>query len=62
LARFVGAVLSVAGAGSEDLADAHVVAVATEDGGGVVLTGDPADMARLAAPYRTVVVEALPSR
>jgi predicted nucleic acid-binding protein len=62
LARFVGAVLSIAGAGSEDLADAHVVAVAAEDGGGVVLTGDPADMARLAAPYRTVVVEALPSR
>lgn len=62
LARLVGGVLSAAGAGSEDLADAHVVAVAVEGGGGVVLTGDPYDMARLSDPYRTVVIEALPSR
>ena len=62
LARLIGGVLSAAGAGSEDLADAHVVAVAVEGGGGVVLTGDPHDMARLSDPYRTVVVEALPSR
>jgi hypothetical protein len=62
LARLVGAVLSVAEAGSEDLADAHVVAVAAEAGGGIVVTGDPVDMLRLSAPYRTVVVEALPSR
>lgn len=62
LARLVGAVLAAAGAGSEDLADAHVVAIAVEAGGGVVLTGDPDDMLRLSDPYRTVVVEALPSR
>lgn len=62
LARLVGGVLSAVGAGSEDLADAHVVAVAVEGGGGVVLTGDPHDMARLSDPYRTVVVEELPSR
>ena len=60
-ARLVGAILSAAGAGSEDLADAHVVAVATEAGGGVVVSGDPADMTRLAAPFRTIVLEAIPS-
>ncbi len=59
LARLVGSILHEAGAGSELLADAHAVAVAVEDGGGVVVTGDPADLSRLAAPYGTVVVEAL---
>ena len=62
LARLVGGVLAAAGAGSEDLADAHVVATAVESGGGVILTGDPKDLARLADPFRTVVVESLPSR
>lgn len=62
LARLVGGILAAAGAGSEDLADAHVVAVAVEGGGGVVLTGDPRDMSRLSDPYRTVVVESLASR
>lgn len=62
LARLVGGVLAAAGAGSEDLADAHVVAVAVEGGGGVVLTGDPQDLSRLSDPYRTVVIEPLPSR
>lgn len=37
LARLVGGVL--AGAGSEHLADAHVVAIAVETGGGLILTG-----------------------
>jgi len=59
LARLVGAVLAEAGVGSEYLADAHAVAAAVEDGGGVVLTGDPDDLSRLAAPYRTVVIESL---
>lgn len=59
LARLVGGVLAAAGAGSEDLADAHVVAAAIEVGGGVVLTGDEHDLVPLAAPYRTVVVEGL---
>lgn len=59
LARFVGAVLHATGMGSEHLADAHVVAVAAAAGGGMVLTGDVDDLARLAAPYRTVLVEPL---
>jgi predicted nucleic acid-binding protein len=61
LARLVGGVLSAAGAGSEDLADAHVVAIAVESGGGIALTVDVEDLERLAAPYRTVVVERLES-
>ena len=62
LARLVGAVLSAARAGSEDLADAHVVAAAVEAGGGIILTVDEADLKRLADPYRTIVVEQLSSR
>ena len=62
LARLVGGVLAAAGAGSEDLADAHVVAVAVEAGGGVIMTTDDLDLSRLAGPYRTVVVEKLVSR
>lgn len=58
-ARLVGSVLHEAGSGSELLADAHAVAVAVEDGGGVVVTGDVGDLSRLASPYGTVVVEAL---
>lgn len=59
LARFVGAVLHAAGEGSEHMVDAHVVGVAVEAGGGVVLTGDADDLGRLAAPYRSVLVEPL---
>ena len=61
LARLVGAVLVAAGAGPEDLADAHVIATAVESGGGVALTGDVDDLERLAGPYRTIVVESLQS-
>lgn len=57
MARLVGAVLAAAGAGSEHLADAHVVATAVESGGGVVLTTDVGDLERLAGAYRTIVVE-----
>lgn len=60
LARLVGGVLAGAGAGSEHLADGHVVAAAVEAGGGLVLTTDVTDLSRLAAPYPTVLVEALP--
>jgi predicted nucleic acid-binding protein len=49
LARQVGAVLYGAGAASADLADAHVVAVCARRGGGLVITSDPDDIARLAA-------------
>ncbi len=57
LARLVGAILAESGSGSEELVDAHAVAVAVEEGGGVVLTGDKGDLERLAAPYRTVAIE-----
>ena len=59
LARLVGGVLAAAKAGSADLADAHVVAVAVSDGGGVALTGDVEDLARLAATYPNVTVVGL---
>lgn len=59
LARMVGAVLAAAGAGSEDLADAHCVAVTVEAGGGVIVTGDPDDLTRLAAAFPNVQVAAI---
>lgn len=58
-ARLVGGVLRAASAGSELMVDAHVVATAVERGGGVVLTGDPGDLGRLADPYASVVVVGL---
>lgn len=58
LARLIGALLSEAGAGSPLFADVHPVA-AVEAGGGIILTADPDDLSRLAAPYRTVVIEPL---
>lgn len=58
-ARIVGAVLADSKAGSEMIVDAHVVALALEAGGGVVVTGDPDDFTRLAAGYRNVIVEAV---
>jgi predicted nucleic acid-binding protein len=60
LARLIGALLAEAGASSPALfADAHPVAVAVEGGGGEVQTADPDDLGRLAAPYRTIVIEPL---
>lgn len=59
LASYVGGVLSAAGAGSEDLVDAHCVATVIEQGRGVVLTGDPEDLMRLAAAYPTVAVRSM---
>jgi len=59
LARFVGAVLHTAGVGSEYIVDAHVVAIAAEAGGGMLLTSDAEDLGRLAAPYRSILVEPL---
>ena len=41
------------------IVDAHVVAVAVEAGGGVVVTGDPDDLGRLSGAYPNVVVEAV---
>lgn len=51
LARRVGTVLHAARAGSEDLVDAHLVAICIEHGGGLVVTSDPGDVARLGAPF-----------
>ncbi len=59
LARYVGAVLHSARAGSEDIADAHCVATAVEAGGGVVVTTDVHDLNRLSASFPHVVVEGL---
>jgi predicted nucleic acid-binding protein len=59
LARFVGSVLHAARVGSEYIVDAHVVAIAAEAGGGVLLTGDADDLVRLAAGYRSILVESL---
>ena len=59
LARFVGAVLHGAGVGSQYMVDAHVVAIAAEAGGGVLLTSDADDLGRLAAPYRSILVQPL---
>jgi len=60
LARIVGGVLAAAHAGSEYLADAHVIAAAVELGGGLALTTDAEDLNRLAASYRNVTVIGLP--
>lgn len=57
LARAVGGVLAAADAGSEDIVDAHVVAVAAEADQGVILSGDEGDVTRLAAAYPTVIVQ-----
>lgn len=60
LARTVGGVLAAAGAGSEMMVDAHVVATAVEGGRSMIVTGDPVDIERLAAPYQSVTVVHLP--
>lgn len=51
LARTVGTILHVGRAGSEDLVDAHLIALCLPAGGGIVVTSDPDDVARLAAPF-----------
>ncbi len=56
MAKMVGGILGATSANSRDLADAHCVAVAVQAGGGVVLTGDDADLQRLSAGYSNVVV------
>lgn len=54
------ALAAAAQAGSEHLADAHVIAVAVELGGGLALTVDTEDLGRLAASYGNVTVLGLP--
>lgn len=48
-AKLVGAILYETGAGSEHIADAHVVAACTAVDAAIVLTADPGDIAALAA-------------
>lgn len=57
LARTIGNLLARAGRGSADHVDAAVVAVALAAGGGVIATGDPDDLAALAADLPGVAVE-----
>jgi hypothetical protein len=52
--------LAAAGAGSGQLAGAHVIATVVERGGGLALTADPDDLNRLAAAFRKVTIVALP--
>jgi predicted nucleic acid-binding protein len=61
LARQVGAVLHGARTGSAGIVDAHVVAVCARVGGGLVITSDPDDIARLAAaaPSARIVTRTL---
>lgn len=54
LARQVGAVLHGAGSGTEDIVDAHVVAICTLYGGGLVITADSDDIQRLAAAVPSI--------
>lgn len=56
LARQVGAILHAAASGTEDIVDAHVVAVCVPHGGGIVVTSDPDDIGRLAATVPTTRV------
>jgi predicted nucleic acid-binding protein len=59
LARLVGGLMATADVGSEAMVDAHVVAVAVEQGGGVCLTSDVVDLERLAAGSPAVSVVAI---
>lgn len=48
LARQVGAILESTSSGSERIVGAHVIAVCVPEGGGLVVTSDPDDIAVLA--------------
>ena len=62
LARQVGAVLHGAEAPSSDMVDAHVVAVAAAHGGGLVVSADPDDIARLADAVPAARIVTRPAR
>ncbi len=62
LARQVGAVLHGAAAGSQDMVDAHVVAVCALHGGGLVITSDAGDIDRLAQAVPAVRIVTRPAR
>lgn len=60
LARRVGAILAATGRGSEDVVDAHVVAVCVPSGGGLVVTSDPDDVNELAGAVPAVRIRTTP--
>lgn len=62
LARQVGAILHATRSGTEDLVDAHVVAACISHGGGLVVTSDPDDIARLASASPGTRVVTRPAR
>lgn len=57
LARRIGNLLARGGRGSADHVDATVVAAAVAAGGGVIATGDPDDLATLAAGLPGITIE-----
>jgi len=59
IARIAGHLLAEAGSGSEDAIDALVVATTIRLGGGIVLTHDPSDLTKLAAPHNNVAIAAI---
>lgn len=62
LARQVGAILYAAGADTEDMVDAHVVATCVGYGGAMVVTADPDDIERLAEAVPSVRIVTRPAR
>ena len=56
LARRIGNILAQAKLGSAHHVDATVIAVALNQGGGVILTSDPTDLARLAAGHPNITI------
>lgn len=59
IARIAGHLLAAAGSGSEMAIDALVVATAIRLGGGVIVTHDPDDLARLASAHPSVSIAAI---
>lgn len=59
LARSIGNLLAAAGLGSREHLDASLAATALRYGGGVIVTGDPADLNRLCAGLPGIFIQAL---
>ncbi len=59
LARRIGKILADAGRGTDDHADASVVAVCAAAGGGVILTGDPRRITDLCGSSPAIVVRGI---
>jgi len=59
LARRIGKILADAGRGTDDHADASVVAVCAAAGGGLILTGDPKKLSELCGGSPAIVVRGI---